>query len=456
MKIAGSILLLLCTVSVALADANETQPDLRWGNSSFYNLDQGEIIVFNEIEVELIQVNRNFNLVRVGKDTLDLKTSGRTLPKVSNGIRIFVAGNTFMKSLVQNPDIHGLVSKDALLCLSLFNQPLLDSRNFIFPVSFNDGFIWSMEEDSYLFSYHMDSLGSVEVSAGLAFNLHDARGEQKHWILALEDSRVVWVSKKNESDFPKTRAILLRSAGNPNIYYLYERLYEKNVGVKPGQRLRRGEALGTVWGDEIWGSLFFSVIYSETEPDYENRHKNIINFFPHIYRLYFGSVPGIRRTYTKGIVHFGLPKQLAGNRRNLLPIEDYSGKGWGEMDWNYLGRIPAITKGEEGNARLGSVLFDRVFPELKGPNSYFDYEINVQNGVYRVRAKLGDLELKTWQRIEFEDVDAGMYSLLPGEKKWTSEKVVQVIDGKLTIRIFVDEKNIEKAGISEIVFQRAY
>jgi hypothetical protein len=53
-------------------------------------------------------------------------------------------------------------------------------------------------------------------------------------------------------------------------------------------------------------------------------------------------------------------------------------------------------------------------------------------------------------------VNAGTFPLSDGEQKWTNERIVKVNDGKLTIRIYVDENNEKVAGISEIVFQRAY
>jgi hypothetical protein len=59
-------------------------------------------------------------------------------------------------------------------------------------------------------------------------------------------------------------------------------------------------------------------------------------------------------------------------------------------------------------------------------------------------------------KIDFEGVNAGTFALSDGEQKWTNERIVKVNDGKLTIRIYVDENNEKVAGISEIVFQRAY
>ena len=80
----------------------------------------------------------------------------------------------------------------------------------------------------------------------------------------------------------------------------------------------------------------------------------------------------------------------------------------------------------------------------------------VQAGTYRIRAKVGDVSHSSWQKIQFENVIASTYSLEAGEQKWTSEKVVKVNDGKLSVRIFVEENNRKPAGVSQIVFQKAY
>ena len=85
-----------------------------------------------------------------------------------------------------------------------------------------------------------------------------------------------------------------------------------------------------------------------------------------------------------------------------------------------------------------------------------NYEIGVKNGVYRIRAKVGDLFLPSWQNIVYESVDVDTFQLAPGEMKWTPEKVIKVKDGKLTIRIFIDVMENKTAGLSEIVFQQAY
>jgi hypothetical protein len=172
--------------------------------------------------------------------------------------------------------------------------------------------------------------------------------------------------------------------------------------------------------------------------------------------LYFKNSFNFTKSFTRGKVDFARPPQSNGNRKNLLAFEEYAGMGWGLGVWNTADKVMFCTKGERGNARLKKVLFGGSEAECRNPDNYFDYEINVRNGVYRVRAQVGDVELPSWQKMEYEGVEAASYELAAGEQKWTSERVVKVTDRKLTVRIYVDPKNEKVAAISEIVFQQAY
>ena len=152
---------------------------------------------------------------------------------------------------------------------------------------------------------------------------------------------------------------------------------------------------------------------------------------------------------------FGKPRSQNGNQKNAGPFEFYSGKGWITEKWNVADKVDYATKSNDGNVRLGKTLFSGSPAVCINPNNWYDYEINVHNGTYRIRAKVGDVSLPTWQKIVFNRIEAGIFTLKAGEFVWTSEKVVKVNDGKLTVRIFVDENNEKTAGISEIVFQKA-
>jgi hypothetical protein len=291
--------------------------------------------------------------------------------------------------------------------------------------------------------------------AGIDFDLQDARGIEKHWIVAIENSTVVWVEDIIQDKAGKEASVLLESESQPGIYYLYNHLNNKNTEVKIGQKLQMGEPIGTIWGDEIWGHLTFSVIKSDSVPIIKNCCDNVVNCFPQIFELYFKQTSTFAKYFSKGRIFFGKACSQNGNQKNASTFEEYSGKGWILGKWNTADKVDFVSKGTEGNVRLRKTLFAGSPAECTNPNNWYDYEINVHNGTYRIRAKVGDIVLPTWQKISFENVEAGILIRGPGEFAWTSEKVVKVKDGNLTIRIFVDEKNEKPAGISEIVFQRA-
>jgi len=446
--------------------AQNSQPDFTWGNGYYYNLNVGDSIRFNNQTVRLLQTENHFNKLTVGEDTLWLKVSRRTPAEISDGIRIFIADNKNVKALTTDNKVHGLLKKDALVCMSNFREPLLDFRRYIFPVSYNDGFLWSTEEDAYMFSY----LGEEERNGetiyrsyeGIGFDLHDARGIKKHWVLAIENSTVAIENStvaRVEEDLGKDEqqaSVLLQSNSQPGIFYLYNHLFKKNVVVKEGQELVRGEPVGTIWGDSQWGHLQFVVIHSDTIPGFDDRFNNVVNGFPQLYELYFQEASNYSKTFSKGRIYFGRPRWINGNRKNLACWEPYTGKGWQFGRWNTAGKTDWVTKSEKGNARFKKVLFEDTPAEVRNPENFYEYVINVRNGTYRIRAELGDLFLPSWQKVSFEGVEAGEFSLETGESTWTTERAVNVKDGTLTVRIYIDEKNQKVAGLSQIVFQRAY
>ncbi|MFW5774556.1 MAG: hypothetical protein ACOCWD_07720 [Tangfeifania sp.] len=451
-------IILLCAAMIGM-QAQNTEPDFRWGNGYYFNLNVGDSIRFNNQTVRLIQIENHFNQLAIGADTIRMKVSRRTPAKTSDGIRLFVADNKNVKALTTDKKVHGLLKKDALVCLSNFRKPLLDFRQYIFPVSYNDGFLWSTGEDTYMFSY----LGEEEKNGetfyrsyeGMSFDLHDARGTEKHWLLAIENSTVEWVLKDLGKDGQQA-CVLLQSNSQPGIFYLYNHLFKKNVVVKEGQELVRGEPIGTIWGDSEWGHLQFVVIHSENVPGFSERFNNVVNGFPQIYELYFQEGSNYRKTFSKGRIYFGRPRWINGNQKNIACWEPYSGKGWQFGRWNTTGKTDWVNKGEKGNARLKKVLFEGTPAEVRNPDNFYEYEINVRNGTYRIRAELGDQFLPSWQKVSFEEVEAGEFLLEVGESTWTSERAVNVKDGNLTVRIYIDEKNQKIAGLSQIVFQRAY
>jgi hypothetical protein len=274
-------------------------------------------------------------------------------------------------------------------------------------------------------------------------------------LLAIENSTVAWV-KDDLGDDEQQACILLQSKSQPTIFYIYNHLFKKNVLVKGGHELVRGEPIGTIWGDSEWGHLQFAVIQSDTVPGYSDSFSNVVNGFPQLYELYFQEGSNYIKTFSKGRIYFGRSRWKNGNQKNVAEWEPYAGKGWQFGRWNTADKVDWVSKGEKGNARLKKVLFENSPAEVQNPKNFYEYEINVRNGTYRIRAELGDLYLPSWQKVSFERVDAGEFSLEAGQSTWTSEHVVNVKDGTLTVRIYIDEKNQKVAGLSQIVFQRAY
>lgn len=456
-----TVFILIILAKCFCVNAQENSPhDFSWGNSLYFNLNTGETIMFNDIELTLLGINNHFNTFKIGGDTLKIKVSRRSMPLPIDGFRIFVADNKNVKNLTVDNALHGLLTGDVLVCLSDFRNNMLDPNQFTFPISFNDGFLWSAEEDSYMFSfkYCPDSAKNKSPLSypGIGFDMQDARGKDKHLITAIENSTVIWVKDKNIGEDGKQACLLLKSDSQPGVYYVYDHLYNKSIEVKEGQKLVRGEIIGTIWGDDIWGNLQFAAIKSDTVPTYENRYNNVINIFPQIYELYFKQTFSYLKNFSKGRIQFGLLRSLNGNIKNVSAIQDYTGKGWCLGEWNTADKVEWICKGEEGNARLKKILFEGTNAACENPNDFYEYLINVSNGVYRIRAKVGDLIDASWQRVAYDGIDAGTFSLEKGESEWTTERVVKVSNGKLVVRIYIDPKNEKVAGLSEIVFQKAY
>jgi hypothetical protein len=452
------ILLILFIISQFISGIKaqtDSVADFSWGNSFYYNLSIGESIHFKNTEVKLLQVVNHYNQLKVGEDTLWLKVARRSLPEELNGIRIFVADNKKVKSLASDQAVHGLLKKDALVCLSDLDQPLLDRSRFVFPVSFNDGFQWSAEEDTYPFSYYRkeENQGESDYASfpGLGINLDDARGRKKHWLVAVENSRVVWVNTDgNEAQ------VLIESEQDTGIYYIYSRLFNKNIAVKKGQKLLRGDAIGTAWGDRNWGHAVISVVKASEEPSPGNLFHHAVNAFPQWFDLYFQQGMNMTRFFTRGRLTFGRPAWIDGNKKNTGAFESYTGKGWIFDRWNLPDKVESVIKGNDGHVRLKKVMFEGTPAQSRNPDDYFEYRMNVRNGTYRIRARVGDFNQPSWQKIEFEGITAAVKSLDAGEFDWTPERVVKVQDGTLNVRIYVDPENAKVAGLSEIVFQRAF
>jgi hypothetical protein len=430
----------------------------RWGNAFYINLRVGEKTTFNQTEIRLISVFNQFNTLKIGNDTFVIKVSRQTLPVSFDKFRIFVADNRFLKEKSANPEAHGLLKKDVLLCLSQTNNRLLDPVVYKFPVDFTDGFQWSAEEETQMFSFFFQKDGKGLLKCythqGIDFDLNDARMQEKHLIVALENSTVVWTEQNKPDQNKYEAAVLLRSESDPGIFYVYEHLNNRKLYVRKGQKINKGDEVGYSWGNSNWGNLQFAVIRSDTVPSYHDRFRNLVNCFPQLFELYTGTLAPMQKATSKGSIDFGRPEPVSGNIKNTLAYEDFSGRGWVLNKWNPADRVESASKGLLGNARLRKTLFGETTIACTDPDNFYDYEINVSPGVYRVRAEVGDAEETSWQKVEFEGVSAGIIELPACIFKWTTERAVKVVDGKLTVRIYFSPDKV--AGLSTLVFQKAY
>ncbi len=451
---------IILTVLIGLLITKPATPEnFQWGNGYYYDLAIGEQIPFQNVEVELLQVSNHYNQVRIGEDTVWLKVARRSMPEVMQGIRVFVADNRTLKGMADNPMAHALLTKDALICLSDARAFLLDTEYYRFPVSFNDGFTWHMEEENSFFSsapgvFETDS--GVGLFAGVILNLQDAPEGQRHWMVAIENCRVVWIEKISLSIQRVGTAMLLQSERSPEIYYLYAGLDPSSLQARRGERMKAGDLLGRADRESDWERIGFSIIHSREEPAPENFNNRLVNGFPQLAELFRPGGQRFIRSFPRGKFSFGLPGYLSGGRTGIHAYEPYAGRGWILGNWNPADIVERVTCERRGNVRLRKVLFSGTVAHCVNPDSYFDYRINVPNGVYRVRIRVGDMALSTVQTIEFNGIPAGTKVLKPGEFDWTSERVVNVTDGKLMVRISPGPEDSAVAGVSEIVFQKVY
>lgn len=431
-----------------------TNPDFVWGNASYFNLNTGESVFFENTEIKLLSVHRQYNKFKIGNDTVTCRVSRRTLPVVAGKLRVFVADNFHVKSLSANNEGHGLLKKEVLLCVSNFNQSLLNTPDFVFPVSFNNGYSWNCDEDSYLFSFKGSGANIEKCNTeGVHFDMESSRLTKNNWLVAVENSVVEWIYPDNKNR--NESSLLLKSTTNPSICYLYQHVDSKSLEIRKGQLIEKGDLIGTTFYGSGWGHFTFSVIYSGKVPEPGSCNDSVVNGFPQLYELHFNTTNPFYRSFKKGRLFFGKNSTINGNQKNASEFEDYTGKGWITADWNIAEKVETVSKGTEGNVRLNKVLFDKTPSKVVNPKSYFDYEIHVPDGKYRIRAKVGDVELPSWQKIVFEGVETNVITTEKGQFSWTPERIVKVADGRLTVRIYLDETSGKVAGLSEIVFQVA-
>ncbi len=439
------------------APANPQGDSFTWGNTTYLNLRAGEAVTYEGVEIELLRMHNHYNLLRVGEDTTWLKVSYRSPAMVLGNLTLFVADNRLVASASADPQVHGLLTKDVLLAVSPAGLPLIDKWEFSFPVSFTGGYIWRNDEDSYMFSYQgagNAKPGKYLFFPGVALDMLNARASEKHAILAMEAGKVVWVDTRvRDSEQPKA-TVCIESASSPGIYYIYQNLYSRNLLVSKNQSVVRGDPVGFIWGDGNRENLTLGIVRRDSVPTPASLTRNTLNFFPQLMELYYGRQPVSGQMFTKGQISFGKPAGTQGNIKNVSAFEEYQGTGWILGNWNIADKVEWVSGKQLGNARLSKVLFHGQPAECTNPHPWYDYRINVKNGVYRIRALVGDCFQPTWQKVEFNGVSAGTFKTTAGEFTWTPEKIIRVKEGQLNVRLVLGEPS-QLSGISEIVFQLA-
>jgi murein DD-endopeptidase MepM/ murein hydrolase activator NlpD len=434
---------------------SERPPPIQWGNAVYVDLAVGESYHYKDRTVTLLAIEGNSAWIDVEGTRESLVVARRELPKVVAGVRIFLADNRVVATLTTDsafPRTHGLTTRDALLCLSDASQPLLDPARFTFPISRSDGYEWSMEENGHMFAY----MGQFRSHEGMDFNLHDARGLERHALCAIESGTVRWVetklAKKNEA------CVLLESDAQPGLYYIYQHLNRAKVHVTSGQKVARGQSIGYIWGDNRWGHFHFAVVArSDAPPVFTHRYENVLNAFPALFELWHGTLEAPARTWREGEFEFARHRWLNGNRQRISSYDNVVGYGWRLGAWCAAGKVEFSSHADKtmpgGVALLRKTMHtDTPYP-AKNPLDYFDFEVAVENGTYAVGAVFGSRDDRTWQRVTFEQTEAGVFALEAGESARTPRKQVTVADGRLTMRVFLKDAETA-AGVNTFSFKR--
>ena len=248
--------------------AMQAQRVAEWGNAVYIDMAIGDRCSYLGKTVTLVGSCNNYCTLDVDGVRRDLIVARRTLPTVIDGLRVFVAMNRNVKKLTSLSDSElGLCRKDALLCLSDASLPLLNRGQYTFPISREDGYVWTMEEGSHLFSYSASFANgrwSVKTHKGIDFNLHEARGKQIHPLVAIEAGTVRWV-EENQGGTQKEGCICIQSASQPSIFYVYKHVNDAFIFVSAGQKVEKGQRLAYIWGDNTWGHLHLGIVKREDD-----------------------------------------------------------------------------------------------------------------------------------------------------------------------------------------------
>lgn len=433
---------------------NPPPPTYAWGNAIYVDLSVGDAFSFLGKDIALLRIENQRAVVRIGATEVRLTRVERALPSVVEGARVFLADNRNVKSLTTDPDVHGLLQRDALLCLSDASKPLLDPARYAFPISREDGYGWSMEEASAIFAYYgipwspSKGAGYLRSHEGIDFNLHDGRGIEKHPQVAIEDGVAHWVKVTNADE----ACAAIQSASDPNIYYIYQHLCNRLLRVADGQAVAKGQAIAYNWGDGSWGHLHLAVTHRPTPPTYEDRYTNVLNVFPQMYELWHGDLAPRPRVWTRGRFAFAHPKAQVENKLHLSAYNDINGYGWRIADWCAAGAM------QRHPYNSGSIAFKKTLhaghpAEARNPEDHYAFEVAVEPGAYAVSAQVGDVLRPTWQRVGFNRADAGLFELAPAQLAWTDEIEIDIPDGRLVLRIALRDDETY-AGISQLHFAK--
>lgn len=448
--------ILFLSLFLVKATAAISSEAVTFGNAVYVNLSVGEKFNYLGKTIEVVALKNHLTQIKVERDTAWLKVARRLLPTEIGGLRVFVSDQINVKNLTTDPEKHNLLQKDVLLSISDPSKPLLDPYKFTFPISNRDGYEWMMEEDSHMFAYlganEWFGLDYFRSHEGIDMNMHEARGKEIHPLVAIEDATVILVA---DSTVTKSYdgCIILKSDSQKDIFYVYKHTNPRTHKVKEGQKVKKGDVLSYIWGDNVWGHLHFAIVHRTDTPGYNDRYTNLLNVFPQMYEVDNGHLKTKKNVRNEGHFTFGHRKQLCRNFKRLDEYNELIGYGWKLGEWCKPQRVESVESDWGGNARLNKVLYSNSKAESENPKSYFDFEVDVENGIYEVNAIIGDSFAPTSQKLFFEDKEIGTFKVNKGEYKKTDSFKVNVKDNKLTVRLELTDDETT-AGINELNFKK--
>jgi murein DD-endopeptidase MepM/ murein hydrolase activator NlpD len=278
---------------------------------------------------------------------------------------------------------------------------------------------------------------------GIDFDLHDARGRERHPLVAIENGTITLAQRHRGDGSQGT--VVLRSASQPDIYYTYEHLHAPSIAVTEGQQVLRGDHVGYIWGDWSWGHLHFVVSRYPSPPDPRQLFTNVLNCFPQLYELYHGGLAWHPAIHDEGEFAFSQTYSQCGNVLRLSAYDDITGFGWRLGQW-----CPARVV--EPGAIVRRTLHRGTPAEAHAPHAWHEFAVRVEPGTYRVWAVVGNEDMPTWQRVEFCGIAAGTFDLRDGGTLKTPVRCVPAEDGFLIIRLHTREE--DPAGLRLLRFAR--